>query len=50
MSWLAAAGRIIFLLALSAALGSMYGYPEEVVILALLGLFVTIALDRMLRG
>lgn len=38
MSWLAAAGRIIFLLALSAALGSMYGYLEEAIILALLGL------------
>jgi len=38
MSWLAAASRIVLVVALSAALGSMYGYPREAVILALLGL------------
>ncbi len=38
MSWLAAAGRIVLVMALSAALGSIYGYPQEAVILVLLGL------------
>jgi two-component system, OmpR family, phosphate regulon sensor histidine kinase PhoR len=38
MSWLAAASRIVLVAALSAALGSIYGYPQEAVILALLGL------------
>ncbi len=40
MSWSAAAGRIVLVTALSAALGSIYGYPRETVILALLALVV----------
>jgi two-component system, OmpR family, phosphate regulon sensor histidine kinase PhoR len=38
MSWLATVSRIGLVVALSAALGSIYGYPQEAVILALLGL------------
>jgi len=38
MSWLAAAGRIVLVAALSAALGSIYGYPREAVIIVLLAL------------
>ncbi len=38
MSWFAATGRVLLLVALSAALGKMYGFPLEAIIIALAGL------------
>jgi len=38
MSWITAAGRIAVVAALAAAVGSMYGYPLEAVVAALLAL------------
>jgi len=38
MGWLTAAGRILLVLGLAAGLGSLYGYPREAVIVALLAL------------
>jgi two-component system, OmpR family, phosphate regulon sensor histidine kinase PhoR len=40
MNWIAAASRILLALAIAFALGSLYGYPREAVILVLLGLVV----------
>lgn len=48
MSWVTAAGRILLVLALAAGLGSLYGYPQEAVILALLAL-VGMSLYQMNR-
>jgi two-component system, OmpR family, phosphate regulon sensor histidine kinase PhoR len=38
MSWLAGASRVVLVVATAAVLGSIYGYPQEAVILVLLGL------------
>jgi two-component system phosphate regulon sensor histidine kinase PhoR len=39
MSWFAAVGQILFLVVASAALGSLYGYPLQAIILVLLAIF-----------
>jgi two-component system phosphate regulon sensor histidine kinase PhoR len=48
MSWIREAGRILFVLALAAGLGSIYGYAREAVILVLLVL-VGVSLYQMNR-